>query len=228
MNQEPDDLESIQTALQDFLFQAPTPEDGLSVLIDNPQLLSDFVDSLFELLIADAREQENEELLQFFTGRHLLLQAVKDALSQKDIALLVAIRQLLLLKNGLATNTLEADEGKELLDFQDIMVKVLAWLKKPTIEMGISLLEQYPELLTDRPVRLFGWLIEEAGKHGDKVFVDIIKTLREFLQTLRIALIDKNRTSVSKNDLSQAIKEALEYTDFSAFSIQPEPAIFLA
>jgi len=226
MNQEPDDLESIQTALQDFLFQAPTPEDGLSVLIDNPQLLSDFVDSLFELLIADAREQENEELLQFFTGRHLLLQAVKDALSQKDIALLVAIRQLLLLKNGLATNTLEADEGKELLDFQDIMVKVLAWLKKPTIEMGISLLEQYPELLTDRPV--IGWLIEEAGKHGDKVFVDIIKTLREFLQTLRIALIDKNRTSVSKNDLSQAIKEALEYTDFSAFSIQPEPAIFLA
>ncbi|HIE02933.1 MAG TPA: hypothetical protein EYP59_22070 [Thiotrichaceae bacterium] len=228
MNQEPQDLESIQTALQQFLFQAPTPEEGLQILIDNPELLTDFVDSLFELLIADAREQENEELLEFFTGRHLLLEAVKEAISQKDIALLVAIRQLLLLKNGLATNTLEADESKEFLDFQDIMVKVLAWLKKPSLEMGISLLEQYPELLTDRPVRLFGWLIEEAGKHGDKVFVDIIKTLREFLQTLRIALIDKNSTTVSKNDLSQAIKEALEYTDFSAFTLQPEPAIFLA
>ncbi len=226
MNQEPDDLESIQTALQQFLFQAPTPEEGLQILIDNPELLTDFVDSLFELLIADAREQENEELLEFFTGRHLLLEAVKEAISQKDIALLVAIRQLLL--NGLAKNTLEADESKEFLDFQDIMVKVLAWLKKPTLEKGISLLEQYPELLTDRPVRLFGWLIEEAGKHGDEVFVNIIKTLREFLQTLRIALIDKNSTTVSKNDLSQAIKEALEYTDFSAFTLQPEPAIFLA
>ena len=108
------------------------------------------------------------------------------------------------------------------------MLKVLAWLKSPSLDNGINLLQQYPELLTDRPVRLFGWLIEEAGKHGDEVFVNIIKTLREFLQTLRIALMDKNITTVSKNDLRQAVKEALEYTDFSAFSIQPEPAIFLA
>jgi hypothetical protein len=228
MNQEPQNLESIQNALEQFLFQAPTPEEGLRVLIDNPQLLTEFVDSLFELLIQDAREQDNQELFEFFTGRHLLLQAVRDALSQKDIALLVAIRQLLRLKSGLAHNALEGETNKELLDFQEIMLKVLTWLKTPTLEKGISLLQQNPELLTDRSVKMFGWLIEEAAKHGDEVFVDIIKTLREFLQSLRIALIDKNMTTVSKNELRQAVEEALAHTDFSVFNIQPEPAIFLA
>ncbi|EDN72666.1 hypothetical protein BGS_0204 [Beggiatoa sp. SS] len=85
------------------------------------------------------------------------------------------------------------------------------------------------KLLTDRPVRIVWWVDGRGGQNMAMKSLSISsKTLREFLQTLRIALIDKNSTTVSKNDLSQAIKEALEYTDFSAFTLQPEPAIFLA
>ena len=48
MNTQPFDLKTIEPALRKFLFESPTLEDGLVVVLQIPQLLTNFVDNLFE------------------------------------------------------------------------------------------------------------------------------------------------------------------------------------
>ncbi len=171
MNKEVFDLDSIESALQKFLFETPTPEEGLMVVLQNPQLLTRFVDNLFESLIKEAQSLENADLAKFYKGRRMLLQALKQALSSKDIALLYAAK-LIQSKKGTKQAPLAA--GTEFFDFQETLAKLLVWLKAPTLEQGVNILQEYPELLTDRPVKMFGWLMDEARKHGDELFVQTL------------------------------------------------------
>ena len=224
MNKELFELKNIESALQKFLFESPTPEEGLMVLLQNPQLLTDFVEELFDSLISNATEQGSEELIKLYKGRHLLLQAVRQAMSKKDIALLHAIK-LMLLKKEVSSKKISADEI-EVFDFKEILPKVLVWLKAPTLEQGVSILQEYPELLTDRPVKMFGWLIEEARKHGDEMFVHVLKTLREFFQSVRLTLMDKKEATASQDEITEAVKNALRQIDFSIFHKEQEFSFF--
>ncbi|OQY51600.1 MAG: hypothetical protein DRR08_14190 [Candidatus Parabeggiatoa sp. nov. 2] len=219
MNKEVFDLDSIESALQKFLFETPTPEEGLMVVLQNPQLLTRFVDNLFESLIKEAQSLENADLAKFYKGRRMLLQALKQALSSKDIALLYAAK-LIQSKKGTKQAPLAA--GTEFFDFQETLAKLLVWLKAPTLEQGVNILQEYPELLTDRPVKMFGWLMDEARKHGDELFVQTLKTLREFFQLVRLALMEKEQATASKDEITQAVKHALKQTDFSAFQKKQE------
>ena len=228
MNTQPFDLKTIEPALRKFLFESPTLEDGLVVVLQNPQLLTNFVDNLFELLITDAQAGGKEELVQLYQGRHRLLQIIKRTLSKKDIALLFAVKKILLKKNILANHSLMFAGHKNLENFQEIMVKVLTWLKAPTLEQGISILQQYPELLTEEPIKMLGWLMDDAHNQDNEILVQVLRTLREFFQVVRLALIEKNRATLSKDEIKQAVKLALTQTDLSLFSDNHQLATFIA
>ncbi len=224
MNKELFELENIDSALQQFLFESPTPEEGLMVLLQNPQLLTEFVEDMFDSLISNATEQGSDELIKLYKGRRLLLQAVRQAMSKKDIALLHAIK-LMLLKKQLSTKQMSSDDI-EVFDFQEILLKVLVWLKAPTLEQGVSILQEYPELLTERPIKMFSWLMDESRKHGDEMFVQVLKTLREFFQSVRLTLMDKKDSTASQDEITQAVKSALRQIDFSFFHKQQEFSFF--
>lgn len=210
----PFDLKSIETALQKYLFETPDPEESVRVLLENPQLLTDFVDNLFESLIEEA--EENENLVKFYQARRLLLQTVKNSISKENLALLLMIKQM--------------DSKKEKLakpfEFQDILDKVQTWLEAPTREKGINILQQNPELLTDQPERMFSLLIDEAQLHGNEFFVRVLRTLSEFFRVIRLE-VGANKTA-SKDKLRQAVEYALDHTDFSVFVEGKQPAIFIA
>jgi hypothetical protein len=210
----PFDLKSIETALQKYLFETPDPEESVRVLLENPQLLTDFVDNLFESLIEEA--EENENLVKFYQARRLLLQTVKNSISKENLALLLMIKQM--------------DSKKEKLakpfEFQDILDKVQTWLEAPTREKGINILQQNPELLTDQPERMFSLLIDEAQQHGNEFFVRVLRTLSEFFRVIRLE-VGANKTA-SKDKLRQAVEYALDHTDFSVFVEGKQPAIFIA
>jgi hypothetical protein len=210
----PFDLKSIETALQKYLFETPDPEESVRVLLENPQLLTDFVDNLFESLIEEA--EENENLVKFYQARRLLLQTVKNSISKENLALLLMIKQM--------------DSKKEKLakpfEFQDILDKVQTWLEAPTREKGINILQQNPELLTDQPERMFSLLIDEAQLHGNEFFVRVLRTLSEFFRVIRLE-VGANKTA-SKDELRQAVEYALDHTDFSVFVEGKQPAIFIA
>jgi len=220
MNIAPFDLKSIETALQKYLFETPDPEESVRVLLENPQLLTDFVDNLFESLIEEA--EENENLVKFYQARRLLLQTVKNSISKKNLALLHLIKQIELKKDKLAKRP---SMGKH-FEFQDILDKVQTWLEAPTREKGISILQQNPELLTDQPERMFSLLIDEAQQHGNEFFVRVLRTLSEFFRVIRLE-VGANKTA-SEDELRQAVEYALEHTDFSVFVEGKQPAIFIA
>ncbi|TGO02885.1 hypothetical protein PN36_17395 [Candidatus Thiomargarita nelsonii] len=218
MNKPPFDLKSIETALQKYLFETPDPDESVRVLLENPQLLTDFVDKLFGSLIEEAAENEN--LVKFYQGRRLLLQTVKESISKKNLALLLMIKQIESKKEKLAKTM-----GKP-FEFQDILDKVQTWLEAPTREKGVSILQQNPELLTDQPERMFSHLIDEAQQHGNKFFVRILRTLSEFFRVIRLE-VGANKTA-SKDELKKAVEYALDHTDFSVFVEGKQPAIFIA
>lgn len=228
MNTEQFDLKQIELALRKFLFESPTPEKALVVVLQNPLLLTNFVDNLFESLIKDAKSRGNEELVKLYRGHHTLLQAIRQALSKKDIALLFAAKQILAKKDIANASLISMTIPESLEDFQEIIAKMLVWLKAPTLEQGINILQQHPELLTEQPIKVFGWFIEEACKQGDEVFVQLLRTLREFFQSVRVALIDKDSATISTEELTQAVKQALVQTDFSAFTEKRQAATLLA
>lgn len=217
-----EDLKSIQSALQQYLFEAPDAEESVAVLLQHPLLLSDFADSLFESLIKDAREEGSEDLAKFYHGRHLLLRAVKDSLSKKNLALLRLIEEIKLNKNDLA----KIPSNKS-FEFQDLLGKVQAWLKAPTREKGIKVLQQNPELLTDQPERMFNVLMDDARQQGNEFFLDVLRAQSEFFRILRLELGEKTAVA-SKDDLKRAVEYALDNIEFPIFMKDNKPSTFLA
>ncbi len=226
-NLEPFDLKNIESALRQFLFETSNVEEGVTLLLRNPQLLTDFIENLFESLIKDARFENNEELAQFYKSRQILLQVVRNSLSKKDIVFLHVVRQLLL-KKEILTQHPDLIKLDKPFEFQEILDKVQTWLKAPTREKSIHLLQQYPELLTDQPERMFCFLIDEAHRHGNEFFVRVLRTISEFFRIMRLALGEKDVASVSKDELREVVKQALDQTDFSVFIEGKQRVTFLA
>jgi hypothetical protein len=227
MSKDKSDIDTIEQPLRKLLFEIHTPEDGIAVILQHPQLLTNFVDSVFVSLINSASKQGNKDLVKLYRGRQMLLQAVKEALSNKDLALLYAVRQLLSKKNRSANSVAKDVDSKEVFELPEIMLKLLAWLKAPTLEQGVDVLQQHPELLTDKPIKLFGLLMDESHKRGDEMFVQVLKTLREFFQTVRMLLMDKKDAIASQAEITQAVKKALDQTDFSTL-LKKQEFSFLA
>ena len=152
------------------------------------------------------------------------MQAVSQVLSKKDFTLL-HMAKLMSLKEKDSKKS-SSSETNELIDFQDIIVKISVWLKAPTLDQGVKILRQHPELLTDKPIRMLSFLMEEAHNHGDEMFVQLLKTLREFFQTLRLNLIDKKEATTE--EIKNAIKQALTQTDFSTLFTARQEFSFIA
>ncbi|MDM8564375.1 hypothetical protein QUF74_01835 [Candidatus Halobeggiatoa sp. HSG11] len=220
-----EDLEKIETALHEFLFDSSIPEDGFKIALQNPQLLTEFVDDLLKSLIQDADEEDNLELATFYRNRRNFLNMCKQIMSsQKEILLLHVVRQALS-KRNISLQTLFSVADDEFSNFQQVLIQVLIWLKNPTIDKGVVVLQQNPELLTDKPIKLLGWMMNEAGGYGSDIFIQILKIIREFLQTIRITLLDKE--DASTDDVEVAIRKALKTTDFSIL-IKKRPTVLLA
>ncbi len=222
MDTKPEDLKNIEVALRKYLFESPDPEENLAVLLQNPQLLTNFVDNLFDSLIESARQEEDEPLIKLYQGRRMLLQAVRNSLSKKDVALLHLIKQL---KRNILTKT--PSSGKP-FEFQEILDKVQIWLKAPTREKGIKVLQEYPELLTDQPERMFSVLIENARQQGNDFFVRVLRTLSQIFRVIRLELGEKSGATASIDELKQAVAQALDHADFSVFVEGKQPAVFIA
>jgi hypothetical protein len=152
----------------------------------------------------------------------MLLQAVMDSISKKDLALLHLIKQIQSKKEQLAKH--QALEKH--FEFQDILDKVHAWLEAPTREKSITVLQQHPELLTDQAERMFSVLIDDAHQHGNEFFVRVLRTLSEIFRMIRLELGENK--GASRDELRQAVEHALDQTDFSVFVEGKKPATFLA
>ncbi|HEC85718.1 MAG: hypothetical protein DRR19_15085 [Candidatus Parabeggiatoa sp. nov. 1] len=227
MNQDKSDIQMIEQPLRKLLFESHTPEEGITIILQHPQLLSKFVDNLFVSLINSASKKGNEDLVKLYRGRQMLLQTVKEGLSNKDLALLYAVKQLLSKKDRSANSVAKNVDNKEVFELPEIMLKLLAWLKAPTLEQGVKVLQQHPELLTDKPIKLFGLLMDESHKRGDEMFVQVLKALREFFQTVRMLLMDKKDAIASQAEITQAVKKALAQTEFSTL-LKKQEFSFLA
>ncbi|MDM8568108.1 hypothetical protein QUF50_01060 [Thiotrichales bacterium HSG1] len=220
-----EDLEEIEAALQKFLFDSSIPEEGFNVALQNPQLFNNFVDDLLESLIQDADEEDDLELAMFYRNRRNFLKMCRHALSsQKEILLLDFLRHTLS-KRNISLQALFSIADDEFSDFQQVLIQLLIWFKNPTINKGVIVLQKNPELLTDKPTKLLGWLMNEANESSNDIFIQMLKIIREFLQTIRIALLDKD--DISTNDIKLAIQQALKSTDFSIL-IKRQPMSILA
>lgn len=222
-----EDFKSIESALKKYLFESPNLDDSLTVLLQNPQLLTDFVDNLFESLIKEAEKEKKLELVKHYLSRRILLQAVRNSLSKKEIALLTAIKQTVLRKENLEKRLLSLMNNTEPFDLKKLFDNVLMWLEASTQDKGITVLEEYPELLTDKTEKMFTFLIDEAHQQGNIFFEQILRTLSEFFRTLRLELGEKN-VGYSRTELREAVQYALEKTDFSIFRKGKQPVIFIA
>ena len=101
------------------------------------------------------------------------------------------------------------------------------WLDASTQDKGITVLEEYPDLLTDKAEKMFTFLIDEAHQYGNNFFEQILRTLSEFFRILRLELGEKT-VEHSRKELREAIELALEKTDFSIFRKGKQSVIFIA
>jgi len=227
MKNQSQELKSIESALKKYLFETPNPDDSLTVLLQNPQLLTDFVDELLDSLIEEAEKENESELAKHYLARQILLQAVRNSLSKKELALLIAIKQTVLRNENRAKRLSSVMENTEPFDFKNLFDNVLMWLEASTRDKGITVLEEYPDLLTDKTEKMFTFLIDEAHQHGNRFFEQILRTLSEFFRILRLELGEKNVSS-SRNELIEAVESALKNTDFSIFRKGKQQVIFIA
>jgi len=225
--QSQDDLNSIKLALKEYLFFSPNTDDSLTILLQNPQLLTDFVDQLFESLIQDAKKEKEFELVTHYQNRRIFLQAVKKSLSKKEIALLIVIKQAALRKDNIAKRLSKVMENTEPFDLMKHFGNVLKWLEASTEDKGFTVLDKYPDLLTDKTEKMFTFLIDEANQQGNNFFEQILRTLSEFFRILRLELGEQN-VGFSKSELIDALEYAWDKTDFSIFKEGKQPVIFIA
>jgi hypothetical protein len=205
-------LQEVESALEEFLFNAHTPDDGIKVLLKNPNLITGFIEDIFDDLITDADNDGDNLLKDFYSSRLQLLHIVKSKLSKKDIILLHTAKQLA--KQVLIEN-----------DFKEIFSKILKWLRTPTLEKRIKMLQKNPELLTDKTDKFFTLLIERANSSGELVSVKMLRNLNEIFRTLRL---DLNHKTDNIEDIKAAIELSLDKTDFSIFTEGYQSVYFVA
>jgi hypothetical protein len=221
------ELKRIESALKKYLFKSRNADESLTVLLQNPQLLTNFVDNLLDSLIEEAKKEQDSELAKYYLARQMLLQVVRNSLSKKELALLTAIKQTVDRKNNIAKHLASVMDNEEPFDLTEILNKVLKWLEASTQDNGINVLEEFPDLLTDKTEKMFAFMIDEAHQHGNTFFEQILRSLSQFFRILRLELGEKN-VELSRNELGEAIEYALENTDFSIFRKGKQSVIFIA
>jgi len=205
-------LQEVESALEEFLFNAPTPDDGITVLLKNPNLITSFIEEIFDDLITDADNEGDNILKDFYKSRLELLHIIKSKLSKNDIILLHTAKQL-------AKQVLIENDSKE------IFSKILKWLRTPTLEKRIKILQKNPELLTDKTEKFFTNLIERANSSGELMSVKILRSLNEIFRMLRL---DLNNKTDNIEDIKAAIELSLDKTDFSIFTEGYQSVYFVA
>lgn len=180
MNSERFDLKNLEPALRKFLFETSTPEDGLVVIFQHPQLLTDLVDTLFDSLIRHAHQQGNERLVKLFRGRHLLLQAA---------------RKTFLNAPRVTGKTLS-------LDFETMTTKLQLWLNATSLEEEVIILQQHPELLTDQLEIFLNFLMTQ--QHHQPM-LSTLHTCRRLFREIRRHL----EGNLSQTDIQQALHKAI-------------------
>jgi len=209
---DPVTLQEVESALEEFLFNARTPDDGITVLLKNPNLITSFIEDIFNDLITDADNEGDNILKDFYKSRLELLHILKSKLSKNDIILLHTAKQLT--KQVLIEN-----------DSKEIFSKILKWLRTPTLENRIKILQKNPELLTDKTEKFFTNLIERANSSGELMSVKILRSLNEIFRMLRL---DLNNKTDNIEDIKAAIELSLDKTDFSIFTEGYQSVYFVA
>ncbi|WP_069470939.1 queuosine salvage family protein [Candidatus Marithrix sp. Canyon 246] len=205
-------LQEVESALEEFLFNAQTPDDGITVLLKNPNLITSFIEEIFDDLIADADNEGDNILKDFYKSRLELLHILKSKLSKQDIILLHTAKQLT--KQVLIEN-----------DSKEIFSKIVKWLRTPTLEKRIKILQKNPELLTDKTEKFFTNLIERANSSGELMSVKILRSINEIFRMLRL---DLNNKTDNIEDIKAAIELSLDKTDFSIFTEGYQSVYFVA
>jgi hypothetical protein len=205
-------LQDVEPALEEFLFNAPTADEGIIVLLKNPHLITSFIEEIFDDLIEDADNEGDNLLKDFYRSRRQLLHIVRSSLSDHDIILLHTAQQLA--KQMLIEN-----------DFKGIFLKILKWLQTPIIETRIKILQKNPDLLTDKTEIFFAVLIEKANCSGELIWVKILRSLNEMFRMLRLDLHNK---AGNAEEIKAAIELSIDKTDFSVFTEGYQHVYFVA
>ena len=184
MNSKAFDLKDIEPALRKFLFETSTPEDGLTVILQHPQLLTDLVDTLFDSLIRHAHQQGNERLVKLFQGRHLLLQAARKTF----------------------LNTSSLTDHCHGLDFENIMTALQKWLTTSNLEEEALILQEHPELFSEQMDTFLDFLITQHPHHQ---IVSTLYTYKILFKELRQCLSGK--TEVSQQEMLQILCQVVVY-----------------
>ncbi len=227
MKNQSQEFNSIKSALKKYLFESKDFDESLTILLQNPQLLTDFVDELFDSLIEESKKNNDSELVKHYSVRQILFKTVKNSLSKKDIALLTAIKHTRDRNEKTAKRLSKVMKDTEPFDLMTLFQKVLMWLDASSRDKGISVLEKYPDLLTDKAEKMFTFMIDEAHQHGNRFFEQILRSLSEFFRILRLELGNKP-VGYSRKELIEAVEYAMEKTDFSIFKKGKQPVIFIA
>lgn len=184
MNSETFDLKNLEPVLRKFLFETSSPEDGLVVIFQHPQLLTDLVDTLFDSLICHAHQQGNERLVKLFKGRHLLLQAARKTL----------------LSSPQATYTPCS------IDVKKMMAKLQSWLAASSLEEEVLVLQEHPELLSEQ-LEIFLHLMMTQQTH--QPVISMLHIYKILFREIRRYLPEKE--SLSQGEIRQALNKAMTH-----------------
>jgi 2-oxo-4-hydroxy-4-carboxy--5-ureidoimidazoline (OHCU) decarboxylase len=184
---EPDSepFDFLKTALLQFV-QAKTPEETTSILQQHPELLTDEADALFDPYIEKAREHGDKKAVEFFSSHRETLQRFRSR-RQEFSQPATTEQKMDSAPFGLTTTLQKLIQAK-------------------TPEEALNVLQQHPELLTDAEAdALLGLYIEKHRQQGDEEAVQLISSLRDWLQTLRSEMWqqDNNIPAQFKTDIIQ-------------------------
>jgi hypothetical protein len=83
VNTEEFDIQTIQSALQQLL-QISTPQEGINVLLQHPELLTDQADLLLSNLVEQARGQGRGTFVRVLSGLRELVQEVRQTQATRN------------------------------------------------------------------------------------------------------------------------------------------------
>jgi CHAT domain-containing protein/tetratricopeptide (TPR) repeat protein len=182
MSTEQIDFEGLGAALQK-LFAVKTPEEGIAILQQHPELLSEEADMMLDKLIHHAREQGNDDEAQLFSHARELLQSLRQAIAEAQGN--------------------ERNDMPEQIDFEGLWAALEKLFAIKTPEEGIVILQQHPELLSEEADMMLDNLIHHAREQGNDDDAQLFSHLREMLQSFREAIAEAQGNE--RNDMPEQI-----------------------
>jgi CHAT domain-containing protein len=164
MSTEQIDFEGLGAALQK-LFAVKTPEEGIAILQQHPELLSEEADMMLDKLIHHAREQGNDDEAQLFSHARELLQSLRQAIAEAQGN--------------------ERNDMPEQIDFDALWATFQKLFAANTREESTNILQQHPELLSEDADMMLDNLIHHAREQGNDDDIQLFSHIRELLQSIR-------------------------------------------